>query len=88
MFEVKFILYNYGPQNVKVSSIILYIKKSMCVCAYIYIYIYTRAGWKIHRLKSLYDGVISAVNFFTNWIQTLQHQLKKWVDHNEVYVEK
>ena len=31
-----------------------------------------RVGWKVHRLKDLFDGVISAVDdFLTIWIQTL-----------------
>ena len=29
---------------------------------------FTRVGWKIHKLKSLYDGVISVVDeIFDQW---------------------
>ena len=40
-------------------------------------------------LKSLYDNIISAVDeFFTNGIQTLQHDGKKCVYCQGYYVEK
>ena len=50
--------------------------------------IYMTVGWKIHRLKSLYDDVISTVDFFTNGIQVLQRRRKKCLDHKDDYVEK
>ena len=44
--------------------------------------IYIRVGWKVHRLNSSYDDVISAVDdFFINGIQAQQYRWKKCVDH-------
>ena len=48
---------------------------------YIYIYTYTRVGWKVHRRKSFYDDIISAVNdVFNLWDPHTTTPMKKCVN--------